>query len=171
MRDVRAAFLVESAPAWHRRTTMRSPRLAGSWWLLACLAPLGCAALPLLPLATPTDRTEISPPGEDGTQYVMVEGGRLTSAKILERRWKTTVRQICDGDAMELSQSSYARRQGGIVRHRIHEGYVRCVLPSGSEPGASPNAPTAAEATAPKPSQPDRPRRRRRASPTVVGRR
>ncbi|MEM9457131.1 MAG: hypothetical protein AAGF11_23335 [Myxococcota bacterium] len=150
---------------------MRLPWLVGSWWLLACLAPLGCAALPLLPLAAPTDRTEISPPGEDGTQYVMVEGGRLTSAKLLERRWKSTVRQTCEGEAMELSQSSYARRQGGIVRSRIHEGYVRCVLPSEAEPGASPRAPTAAEATASKPTRPDRPRRRRRVEPTAVGRR
>ncbi|MCA9712210.1 MAG: hypothetical protein KDK70_40615, partial [Myxococcales bacterium] len=91
--------------------------------------PLGCAAVPYLPQAmAPSERTEVSPPGEDGTRYVMVEGGRFTAPRTLKRRWAATVRQTCDGESMELSQASSVRRQGGIVRSRIHEGYVRCLL-------------------------------------------
>lgn len=127
---------------------MRSLRIVGGWWLIACLAPLGCSALPLLPHLAHPDRTEVSPPGEDGTRYVMVEGGRFSSPRALERRWRATVRRTCDGESQEVSEAGYARRQGGIVRRRVHEGYVRCLLPDGAEPSTSPDAPTVADARA-----------------------
>lgn len=103
-------------------------------------------AKPLLATAIPSESTMVSPPGEDGTRYLSVEGGPLASPRALHTRWKATARRVCGGEYQELSAASLTRRQGGVTRARIHEGYVRCLLPDEAEPGGA-GAPTMADAT------------------------
>ncbi|MCX4245256.1 hypothetical protein [Paraliomyxa miuraensis] len=119
-----------------------------AWLLVSGLGSGGCAvAKPLVASAIPSERTMVSPPGEDGTRYLAVEGGPLTSPRVLRSRWKATARRVCEGgEYQELSEASLARRQGGVTRTRTHEGYVRCLLPSEGEPG-SVGAPTMADAS------------------------
>jgi hypothetical protein len=107
----------------------------------------GCAAatLPVLRELTRPDRTVVSPAGEDGTRYLAVEGGPLASPAGLRSRWGMAARQVCEGDFMKLAESTASRRQSGITRSRIHEGYIRCLLPDEQEPGPGP---TVAEAQA-----------------------
>ncbi len=99
-------------------------------------------------LARP-EQTVVSPPGEDGTRYLAVEGSPLASAGAVRNRWRTVARQVCDGDYMKLSEASLSRRAGGVTRTRVHEGYIRCLLEGESERGAAPEAPTIADATPP----------------------
>jgi len=127
------------------------PLLSSASILLLTLTLLGgCAALPLLRHVPKGDQTTISPADEDGTRYISVEGGPLSSARSLHTRWKNTARQACEGDYQLISESGSARRHNGIIRSRTHEGFIQCLLPDGSEPGA-PQAPTMAEATTPSP--------------------
>jgi hypothetical protein len=117
----------------------------------------GCAsAWPIAARAlAPSEQTVVSPPGEDGTQYLAVEGGPLSSPAGLRSRWGAVARQVCRGDYLTLSEAGVARRQGGVTRRRVHEGYLRCLLPGEREPGAGPTVADATQA---------RPRRVRRAN-------
>lgn len=165
-----AGFLVPAPLLWHRPATMArtsralrtptGPRVAGLLVAGALLAATGgCAAatLPVLRELARPDRTVVSPAGEDGTRYLAVEGGPLASPAGLRSRWGVVARQVCEGDFMKLAESTASRRQGGLTRSRIHEGYIRCLLPGEQEPGPGP---TVAEAqAAPEPS-----RRARRAN-------
>ena len=119
----------------------------------------GCtaAALPVLRELARPDQTVVSPAGEDGTRYLAVEGGPLASPAGLRSRWGVVARQVCEGDFMKLAEFTASRRQSGITRSRIHEGYIRCLLPDEREPGAGP---TIAEAEA----APSSARRDRRAN-------
>lgn len=137
-------------------------RILCSLLLLAlALAVGGCAsAVPLLlSEAMRPDEVTISPAGEDGTRYLAVEGGPLSSARTLRTRWNATARKVCDGEFQRLSDAGTTRRADGITRSRIHEGFVQCLLPGDSEPGRA-GGPDLADATA-KPS-PTRRRPRRR---------
>jgi hypothetical protein len=125
---------------------------------LACLMG-GCAAWPVLREVARPEQVVVSPPGEDGTRYLAVEGGGLASPSAVRSRWNVVARQVCGGELMKLSEASLSRRQGGLTRTRIHEGYIRCLLPDEAEPGSKPEAPTLADANAP-----NRSRRARRAS-------
>lgn len=118
-------------------------------------AASGCAAAwPVLRELARPDQTVVSPAGEDGTRYLAVEGGPLASPAGLRSRWGVVARQVCEGDFMKLAESTASRRQSGITRSRIHEGYIRCLLPDENEPGPGP---TVAEAeAAPGPSRRDR---------------
>lgn len=116
---------------------------------LACLAAGGCAALPVARELARPEQTVVSPPGEDGTRYLAVEGGALASPAAVRNRWHIVARQVCGGEYMKLSDASLSRRASGLTQTRVHEGYIRCVLPGESEPGATPKAPTAADATPP----------------------
>lgn len=129
-------------------------RLARAWLACLLLAPSGCAeAIPLLTHVARPDTVTASPPGEDGTRYLAIEGGPLSSARTLRTRWSATARKICRGEVQRLSESATTRRAAGVARARIHEGYFQCLLPDESEPGA-PGAPTVAEATAQTPRRP-----------------
>lgn len=122
---------------------------------LACLLAGGCAAAwPVVRELSRPEQTVVSPPGADGTRYLAVEGGPLASARALRSRWNVVARQVCEGEYIKLAETSLARRSGGSTRGRVHEGYLRCLLPGESEPGAGP---TVADATA-------SPRRARRAN-------
>lgn len=124
-------------------------RLRALGWLgLVGLAASGCGAvMPVFANAlTHPDRTVVSPAGVDGTRYLAVESGPLTSPGALRTRWKATARQVCEGDYMRLSDASLSRQQAGVTRTRIHEGYVRCLLPGEQGPSDAPSAPTMADA-------------------------
>jgi hypothetical protein len=120
----------------------------------------GCtaAAWPVLRELTRPDQTVVSPPGEDGTRYLAVEGGRLSSPAALRSRWGVAARQVCEGEYIKLAESTALRRQGGTTRSRIHEGYIRCLMPEEHEPTRA--GPTVVEAEA----RPTPPRRARRAN-------
>lgn len=130
---------------------LRARRLAPyalAWLPLVGWLQGGCAAAgPLLAELSRPDQTVVSPPGEDGTRYLAVESGPLIAPAALRTRWKATARRVCGGDYLRLSDGSASRREAGVTRRRIHEGYVRCLLPDESEPGGAPSAPTVAEAT------------------------
>lgn len=102
------------------------------------------------------EQTMVSPAGEDGTRYLAVEGGPLSSPRTLRTRWNATARRVCQGDFQRLSDGGTTRRADGITRSRVHEGYIQCLLPGESEPG-QPGGPTVEDATA-KPSPGRRPR-------------
>lgn len=133
-------------------------RIARAALALLVVGPLasGCAAAwPVLRELSRPDRTIVSPPGDDGTQYLAVEGGPLASPAGLRSRWAVVARQVCEGEYVKLMESTASRRSDGVTRSRVHEGYIRCLLPDEREPGAGP---TQAEAEA-KPSSPRRGRR------------
>jgi hypothetical protein len=125
---------------------LRVAGLLGAGVLAAAAGGCSAAALPVLRELTRPDQTVVSPAGEDGTRYLAVEGGPLASPAGLRSRWGVAARQVCEGDFMKLSEYTASRRQSGITRSRIHEGYIRCLLPGEQEPGAGP---TMAEAEAP----------------------
>ncbi|MCA9649075.1 MAG: hypothetical protein H6712_15890 [Myxococcales bacterium] len=119
---------------------------------LPCLVALcgmlgGCArALPLLTQLARPDQTVVSPPGEDGTRYLAVEGGPLSTSRALRSRWNATARRVCEGEFQRLGDDGSARRAMGVTRSRVHEGYIQCLMPSEVEPG-QPGAPTMADAS------------------------
>lgn len=132
---------------------------------LVAAAPFasGCAAAwPVLRELSRPDRTIVSPPGEDGTQYLAVEGGPLASPAGLRSRFSVVARQVCEGEYLELMEpTTTSRRSGGVTRSRMHEGYIRCLLPGEREPGPGATAgPTVADAE----TKPSPPRRARRAN-------
>jgi len=124
----------------------------------------GCShAWPVFRELTRPDQTVVSPPGDDGTRYLAVEGGRLSSPAALRSRWGVAARQVCEGEYIKLAESTALRRQGGTTRSRIHEGYIRCLLPDEREPaGAGPTVADAEARTTP-------PRRARRANLARTG--
>ena len=130
------------------------PALVG----LLSAAP-GCAspAIPLLQQVAHPDSTTVSPPGEDGTRYLAVEGGPLTTPRRLKTRWNSAARKVCEGDFQRLSETTGTRTANGMTKARIHEGFIQCILPGEVEPGA-PGSPTAADATAAAPAGPNRAR-------------
>ncbi len=135
--------------SWHLRSGMRCVE-ATAWMRPGLLGLVGlllpaCAAIPVLQHLARPERTTVSPPGEDGTRYLAVEGGPLASARTLKARWRSTAHKVCGGEYQPLFEGSSERRQAGVVQARVHEGYVQCVLPDGSEPG-QPGSPTVADA-------------------------
>lgn len=152
-------------PPLARLASLARTRLLVALGLVAA-APFasGCAAAwPVLRELSRPDRTIVSPPGDDGTQYLAVEGGPLASPAGLRSRWKVVARQVCEGEYLELMEpTTSSRRSGGVTRSRVHEGYIRCLLPGEREPGAGP---TVAEAEA----KPAPRRRARRASLARTG--
>lgn len=108
--------------------------------VLAALSSLACAsplAGPLLaaPLAAAGVRgpQALAAPTEDGSVYVLAEGGPLTSKPTLRSMWRRKATQTCDGDYMVLSEHDTQSRRAGIVSGNIHEGFVRCVSPEGAK--------------------------------------
>lgn len=118
-------------------------------------------ALPVLQHVARPDTVTVSPMGEDGTRYLEVEGGPLSSDASVRNRWKVTARRVCQGDYVEIAESGHTQRTAGIARRRIHEGYIQCVEAEPVEPSTSPDAPTVADATKTGPKRRSkRPRRR-----------
>lgn len=148
-------------------------RRVAPWCLVIGLTTSGCAAWPLLlqQAARPRpDTTTVSPAGEDGTRYVAVEGGRLTSDARLRSRWSSTSRRVCEGEFLEIARSSHTQRQAGVARRRVHEGFIRCVGAEPQEPSRSPSAPTMADAEGTETSR-DRAAARGRRGSRILGRR
>lgn len=109
--------------------------MARSLVLLVLLT--GCITHPLLAMTRGTKSNEpIVAASEDGSQYVRVDGGVLSTEAGLVREWKRTADKACDGDHMVLSDASFERKKAGIVVSRTHEGYVRCIV---GDPDPSPS--------------------------------
>jgi hypothetical protein len=104
---------------------------------LALLLLAGCALPPLLTSSRLAKTNEpIVAAAEDGSQYVRVDGGVLSTEAGLVREWKRTADKACDGEHMVLSDASFERKKAGIVVSRTHEGYVRCIV---GDPDPSPS--------------------------------
>ncbi len=108
------------------------------------LAALGCSAcasplagpLAAAPLAAAVVRSPqaLAAATEDGSVYVLAEGGPLTSKLTLKSMWRRKAAQTCDGDYMVLSEREAQTRRAGVVGGNIYEGFVRCVSPEGAVP-------------------------------------
>jgi hypothetical protein len=100
---------------------------------VALLGSLGCtgplAAIPLV--AAAQGPTALAAPMEDGSVYVLAEGGPLSSAATLRSLWRREALKACQGDYMVLSERDAESRRGGIVGGRSYEGFVRCVSAEG----------------------------------------
>lgn len=94
---------------------------------VSCASPL--AALPIL--AQTQAPTALAAPMEDGSVYVLAEGGRLSSAVTLRSMWRREASKACSGDYMVLSERDAQSRRGGVVGGRSYEGFVRCVSAEG----------------------------------------
>ncbi|KIG17305.1 hypothetical protein DB30_03488 [Enhygromyxa salina] len=73
----------------------------------------------------------LAAPMEDGSVYVLAEGGPLTSSATLKSLWRREASKACEGDYMVLSERDAESRRGGIVGGRSYEGFVRCVSAEG----------------------------------------
>src|SRR5688500_3669229 len=93
---------------------------------LASFLLVGCLSLDLRPKEQATE--PIVAASEDGSQYVRVDGGVLTTRDGLLREWKRAAEKACDGDYMVLSDAAFERKKAGVVVSRSHEGYVRCIV-------------------------------------------
>ena len=101
--------------------------------LVALLAGSGCVTVTLSRTPPADDSVTVSPPGEDGARYVGVRSGRSTGAVALKRRWTKTATQACEGEFIAVSDGASETRRAGVVVARMHEGFVRCLLPSESQ--------------------------------------
>ena len=79
----------------------------------------------------------VTPPDEDGTRYVAVHGGPISSPGVLARQWKREAKRACDGDYVTINDEPGASRRGGLIAERMHEGFVRCMY-EGEELGGPP---------------------------------
>lgn len=110
--------------------------------LVAVVATLGagCASPLAAPLvAAPLIRAAQAPqalaaPVEDGSVYVLAEGGPLSSKSRLRSLWKRKASQACEGDYMVMSERDSQSRRGGVIGGRSYEGFVRCISPEGMRP-------------------------------------
>ncbi|MFV8752487.1 hypothetical protein ACNOYE_18220 [Nannocystaceae bacterium ST9] len=104
--------------------------------VLAALGSVACASPLAAPLAAAALRTPeaLAAPTEDGSVYVLAEGGPLTSPLTLKSMWRRKASQTCEGDYMVMSEQDGQSRRAGLVGARLHEGFVRCVSPEGAKP-------------------------------------
>jgi hypothetical protein len=68
---------------------------------------------------------------EDGSVYVLAEGGPLTTVVTLKSLWKREASKACAGEYMVLSEQDSQSRRGGIVGGSAYEGFVRCISAEG----------------------------------------
>jgi hypothetical protein len=105
---------------------------------LAIVLLLGCSVRPSLTVGrTDKPAAHVEANAEDGSKYVRVEGGMLSSRDGLSRQWKGAAKRACDGEYQVLSDAGFERRKAGVVVARTHEGYVRCILPDLEDAPAS----------------------------------
>lgn len=108
---------------------------------IVALLLIGCSVRPSLTLRRDEkpDDTLVAA-SEDGSQYVRVEGGVLSTSDGLLREWKRAAEKACGGEYMVLSDAAFERRKAGVVIGRSHEGFVRCIVgdpdPLASEVGS-----------------------------------
>jgi hypothetical protein len=95
---------------------------------VSCMSPL--AAIPLAAAAAQGPQA-LSAPMEDGSLYVLAEGGPMSSSVTLKSLWRREASKSCQGDYMVLSERDAQSRRGGVVGGRSYEGYVRCVSAEG----------------------------------------
>lgn len=95
---------------------------------ISCSSPL--AAIPLTQALTRGPQA-LAAPMEDGSVYVLAEGGRLSSAGALRSMWRREASKACEGDYMVLSRQDSHRQRGGVIGGRSCEGFVRCVSAEG----------------------------------------
>lgn len=98
---------------------------------LACTGPLAAAPLAAAVVQGPQ---ALATPNEDGSVYVLTEGGPLTSQATLRSMWRRKAAQTCEGDYMVMSEQDGQSRRAGLVSAKLHEGFVRCVSPEGAKP-------------------------------------
>ncbi len=84
----------------------------------------------------------VTPPAEDGTRYVAVQGDGLSSPQVLARQWKREAKRACEGDYVLINDEPGHTRRGGLVTQRMHEGFIRCMIED-EELGGTPNAASA----------------------------
>lgn len=99
---------------------------------LACVSAGPLIAAPLAAAAVASPQA-LAAPTEDGSVYVLAEGGRLTSKPTLRSMWRRKAAQTCDGDYLVLSEQDGQSRRAGLISGNIYEGFVRCVSPEGAK--------------------------------------
>lgn len=108
-----------------------APMMIGS---LACAGPLA-APLAVAPLVRAAASPQaLAAPMEDGSVYVLAEGGPLTSRVTLRSIWRRKAGESCDGDYLVLSEQDAQSRRGGVIGGSSYEGFVRCISPEGLKP-------------------------------------
>jgi hypothetical protein len=70
----------------------------------------------------------VTPPAEDGTRYIAVQGDGMTPPQVLARQWKREAKRACDGDYVLINDEPGHTNRRGIVTQRLHEGFVRCMI-------------------------------------------
>ncbi|MCA9680897.1 MAG: hypothetical protein KC457_01775 [Myxococcales bacterium] len=101
---------------------------------IACASPLA-APLAIAPLAAEALGPQtLAAATEDGSVYVLAEGGPMTSPVRLRSMWRRKATQTCDGDYMVMSERAAQSRRAGIISNKLYEGFVRCVSPEGEIP-------------------------------------
>jgi hypothetical protein len=109
--------------------------------ILAALSSFACGlpiagplvAAPLAAAAVGRPQA-LAAPTEDGSVYVLAEGGPLTTKPTLKSMWRRKAAQTCDGDYLVLSEHEAQSRRAGVVSGNVYEGFVRCVSPEGAKP-------------------------------------
>lgn len=84
----------------------------------------------------------VTPPAEDGTRYVAVQGDGMSSPQVLARQWKREAKKACEGDYVPINDAPGQTRRSGLVTARMHEGFIRCMI-EGEELGGTPKRATA----------------------------
>lgn len=84
----------------------------------------------------------VTPPAEDGTRYVAVQGDGMSSPVVLARQWKREAKKACEGDYVLINDEPGQTRRQGLVTARMHEGFIRCMI-EGEELGGTPKRATA----------------------------
>jgi hypothetical protein len=96
---------------------------------LVLLLLTGCIVQPSLTFSRKEKSNEpIVAASEDGSQYVRVDGGVLSSEAGITREWKRAAEKTCDGEYMVLSDAGFERKKYGVTVSRTHEGYVKCIV-------------------------------------------
>ena len=93
---------------------------------VSCMSPLAATAL-----QAARGPTALAAPMEDGSVYVLAEGGPLTSNATLKSVWRREASKACHGEYMVMSELDGQSQAGGVVGRRSYEGFVRCVSAEG----------------------------------------
>lgn len=125
-----------AAPIGGTLASMRAPSLvAPILVLLGSVACAGIGPLAAAPLVAEAVRPEaLAAPMEDGSVYVLAEGGPLTSKLTLRSIWRRKAGESCDGEYLVLSERDAQSRRGGVIGGSSYEGFVRCISPEGLKP-------------------------------------
>ncbi|MBV1862702.1 MAG: hypothetical protein KUG77_30045 [Nannocystaceae bacterium] len=106
---------------------------------LLLLAVAGCS---ISQAPAEPESVVVTPPAEDGTRYVAVQGDGMSSPQVLARQWKREAKKACEGDYVLINDEPGQTRRRGMVTARMHEGFVRCMIEN-EELGGTPKRATA----------------------------